>query len=982
MRGWFFVFVPLHIHSEYSLQESPITIKDLITKAVSFGYQTLALTDHNTMAGLVDFYYQAKQNQLQPILGLEIDIRDRRFGDSLVLLAENNLGYLNLLKLASEPKPVSLVKLAEYTQGLICLVSFNQSEQASKTFTELVNILGVGNVFIEVLIDDNDLRNMASVLVKQFPMDVLVASQNIYYLEPEQEQLVKVMQAGKHNCKIEELDVGKPLRSSEQMKQLFNKYPQLIENTTKIAQRCQVKLGDQLQLPKLPEEASLTELAWDGAMLLYPQLSEVVKNRLEHELSVIESMGLSDYFLIVSDIVNYAKAHDIPVGPGRGSAAGSLVAYCLGITMIDPIKHNLLFERFLNIERQNLPDIDLDICSIKRDQLVDYVVRRFGKSYVAKIGAYGSYGAKAARTEIKKIIGAENDQLVQSLIGIKQYFSTHAAGLVITPEPTIHYSGVERDSIIATTQVAMEGLERLGVIKIDLLGLRNLSILADLQKVIHANNPKFTLEQIPLTDSKTYQLLTEAKTLGIFQLESEMFQQILPQFKVSNFKDLVALLALGRPGPLKQISAYIKRRDGQEPIQYLDPKLDPILKETYGLIVYQEQVMLIAHQIAGFSLEQADLFRIAISKKDRKTIKDLHSRFISGCMANGLDQQASTRLYAQIEQFADYAFNKAHSTAYAHITWNLAYLKTHHPLEFYLVQLKHANNISKIRVLYHECLGRGIKLLPPDVRYSNYDPVIEGDSLRIGFGSLKNIGKSGVEQIIRARNEKNFNSLDDFLNRVNLQERNKLTLAYAGAFDGLCDRKQLMKKLDSNLTEISDWELLQQEKEIVGIYISIHPVVRWKSFLAGLAPSLGSSIAGEISDLDYGQRAIHGEIVNLNSSHTFRIMKSNQDFNSLIQLENLVALFGEFKNDFFEVEWVLPLKPMLLLRPAKDKMVQLQQFLTQNKGDTPVILNIEENIIQVISPKLWLNISDDSFSRLEKLCEYTHWIDPWKSRYF
>lgn len=980
------MIIPLHVHSEYSLIESCIEIEELVKKAAKLGYRAIALTDHNTMAGLVSFYGLCHQYNLKPILGLELDITGLSGVDQIVLLAENDIGYENLLELASHQKPVPLDVLNNNKQGLIGLIYFNDYTHALPTYNQLTRIFGKDNIFVELLVDNSQRRAAADQICKIIPAEAVTAGQSVYYLEQDELEVIRLLRSIKYNKEPGEIEIiDRPLLAPDEIRRDFCCFQQALNNTVKIAERCHVKFKKETRFPKLPEPVDFREIVLDGAKKRYGNLTDAILQRLHYELDVIEKMGFADYFLIVADIVRYGRAKQIPIGPGRGSSAGSLVAYCLDITDIDPLRHHLLFERFLNKERHNLPDIDLDICYIRRNELIDYCINRFGEEHVAKIGVYGTFGYTNADSEIKRFLGRSNPSLANKLAGIKQYFSTHAAGLIITPEPIIKYSGVEIVDGIYITQLPMDALEELGVLKIDLLGLRNLTILHQIQQLINKSQPDFSLEHIPAHDEQTYELLSRGETLGIFQLESRLFKNILTQLKPRSLSDLTALLALGRPGPLKQIPRYIRRRDGIERTDYIHPLLESILADTYGLMIYQEQVMQVAHEIAGFSLEEADLLRVAISKKDVDLMKELRSKFIKGCKESGLNHQVSNKLYIEIEQFADYAFNKAHSTAYAKITWQLAYLKTHYPIEFYLAQFKNVTNVTKIGELYQECKMRGIRILLPDIRYSEVDYAEEGNSIRIGLTGLKHIGETAAEAIISARRQKFFTDVEDFSRRVALPVRTQDILAYGGALDGFGERDEIIKKIAGlhNQTPpvINQLELLEKEKEIVGIYLSDHPINRWIKFLDQLVPSLGTYAAGHISEVHEYNQEITGVISNIDSICKFSLAKRKYEFSTFLKPNALAALFGRFEDNYLEIELVLPLKPMLLLKPKITQISRLQKLFSQNQGTTPVILVLDQGVLQLVASRFWINPQKEIISELENHTTFLQWIDPWESRF-
>ncbi|HHX02040.1 MAG TPA: DNA polymerase III subunit alpha [Firmicutes bacterium] len=971
------MFVPLHIHSEYSLSKSSIKIEALVKKARSLGYTALALTDHNTMGGLVEFYRACRRYDLEPILGLELDLKDVDGCASMVLLAESNVGYQNLLKLASAAKPVDRQTLSQSCAGLIGVATITDLSLALEAYQQLAAVFAAANLFVELPIDGSEKQDKARQLAQILPAHTLVAAQNLYCLEAKDQDITRVLWQGSS------INRPLPLLAPDEACKLCSPWPEAIKNTELIASRCNVELKPKMEFPQLPEEFSLRELALAGAKKRYGRLDPLITERLESELSVIETMGFSNYFLIVWDIVRFAKEAQIPVGPGRGSAAGCLVAYSLGITEVDPIAHNLLFERFLNRQRRNLPDIDLDICYQRREEVINYIIKRFGKKHVARIGTYGTYGHKSAENEIIRICGKSKPELVQQLIGLKQYFSTHAAGVIITPKPVTSYSGVEEVDGTWVTQLAMDDLAFLGVLKIDFLSLRTLTILKDIELLVQETDPGFKLEDVPFSDRVTFDLLQQGLTLGIFQVESQLFQELLPQIKPNSFADLVATLALVRPGPLKQIPLYIRRKEGLAQVNYLHPKLATILGETYGLMVYQEQVMQVAHEIAGLSLEEADLLRVAISRKDHSAMQQLRSKFITGCQQAGLNSKASRELYLQIDRFADYAFNKAHSTAYAVITWQMAYLKANYPIQFYIGLLKHTTDMEKLGDIYHECQLRGIRILPPDIRFSGAEASMEADALRIGFGNLKHIGQGQAQVIVSERTRREFASLTDLFARVELHQQTKLALAYGGALDCFGDRRRILTGLQMEKPEpgiLGELALLEKEKEIVGIYLSGHPVHKWEGFLNGLKASLGSYKAGYIRHVRETDRQCSGVLAGDRFRCRFMLPTSSHLWHDLVREGELVALFGKVSGNQIEVEWVLPLKPLLMLVPKPERIVQLKDLLIKDKGSTPVIFSLGQGVIQLIDPRLWVDPKPETIDAIASLVDYLHWIDPWQSR--
>lgn len=947
-------FVHLHVHSEYSLLDGANPIEKLVGRAKELGMTALALTDHGVMYGVIPFYKACLKAGIKPIIGVEVYVTNRpleervKKGENhlyhLLLLAENDTGYQNLLKLTTKAhlegfyyKPrVTKAWLQEHAEGLICLsgclagelpqaLLADQWDRAKEIALEHQAIFGRHRYFFEL--QDHGLPEQKKVNVRLVALAEelgipLVVTNDVHYLSAQD--------AAAHDCLLcigtgqklkdeHRFKFPSPefyLKSAEEMASLFPHLPQAYENTLQVAERCQVEipLGREI-FPSFPVPQGmtaiqyLTRLCQEGLERRYAQVTPEIKQRLEYELDVIHKMGYADYFLIVWDLVRFAHQAGILTGPGRGSAAGSLVAYVLNITNVDPIKYNLLFERFLNPERVSRPDIDIDFSDQRRDEVLHYVAQKYGHDRVAQIITFGTLGARACVRDVGRAMGLpvplvdqvarlipagpgstlekalassaqlqemmeKNDQvkrlinMAKELEGLARHTSIHAAGVVISERPLTEYVPLEAGHDgLALTQYPMEDLEALGLLKLDLLGLRNLSLLEEILRIINHGRPeheKVSLESIPFDDLKTYRLLSEGDTAGVFQLESEGMKRVLKQLKPSCFEDLIAVLALYRPGPMENIPLFIKAKHGLIKPEFPHPDLEPILKETYGIIVYQEQIMQIAAKMAGFSLGEADLLRRAVGKKDREIMIKERDHFIQGCLAQGYDLEVAEHVYDMIVRFADYGFNRSHSAAYAVIAYQLAYLKAHYPVAFLASLIAmHTGSAEKVALYLNEAAERGIKVLPPSVLVSDERVTVENGAIRLGLGVIKHVGHSVVREIKRAREEGPFKNLLDFCQRVDLRIVNRRvleSLILAGALDQMgMHRAQMLANLDEILEmaeraqglkesdqlfffadELPDdyqWpdvppfsrrELINYEKEVLGFYLSGHPLDEYR----------------------------------------------------------------------------------------------------------------------------------------------------------
>ncbi|MCR4275262.1 MAG: DNA polymerase III subunit alpha [Candidatus Wolfebacteria bacterium] len=946
-------FVHLHTHSHFSLLDGLIKIDELVSRAKELGMEALALTDHGNLYGAVEFYKKAIKAGIKPILGMEAYIApSSRFEKNgkenkyrhLTLLAENQTGWQNLIKISTKAhlegfyyKPrADKELLKQYSEGLIAmsgclggeipqLILENKFTDAEKVAREYQNIFGENNFFLEVWHHPNiegmeKVKNGIIDLGKKLNIP-LVATQDIHYLNSDDGKYHDILLAVQTGNKVEDDDRLSlraddfSMRPPEIMAELFKDLPEALENTNKISSRCDVKLSiGKIHLPKfsLPEGETnsnkfLRKLIDEQISRRFPEISEEIKNRFEYELGVIENMGFADYFLIVSDFVNWAKAHGIMVGPGRGSAAGSIISYILGITDVDPLKYDLLFERFLNPDRIQLPDIDLDFADTRRDEVLDYVRNKYGEDKVAQIITFGTMAARASIRDAGRALGMPysfcdqiaklipfNMDLAQSLEavselrqlyetspdakkiidaakkleGVARHASVHACGVVISNEELINYLPLQRSpqqENITITQFEMHNVEDLGLLKIDILGLKNLTIIEDVVRLVREiKGEEIKISEIPLDNPETFKLFQKGDCVGVFQFESSGMRRYLKDLKPTEFDDVVAMVALYRPGPLEagMVPRYIARKHGEELVEYLHPRLEPILKGTYGIGIYQEQMMKIARDLAGFTLSEADTLRKAIGKKIKELLDAQKEKLIQGMINNGIEEKSANEIWELFPSFARYGFNKSHSVCYALIGYQTAYLKAHYPLEF-MTALFNADSgdVERAAFLITEAKKMGIAVLPPDINSSFTKFTPEGKNIRFGLLAIKNVGTNIVEAIIEERQRGGpFLELIDFLKRVTHKDLNKKSLESlikAGVFDSLkISRGKLLANLDEILRfsqqnkksadttqnnlfgdtyfggalslkadmPISSKDRLLWEKELLGLFVSGHPM--------------------------------------------------------------------------------------------------------------------------------------------------------------
>ncbi len=862
-------FVHLHLHSEYSLLDGACRIAEIPKAAKAQGHSAVAITDHGVLYGIVDFYRACKQEGIKPIIGCEVYVAPRgrlskdgrvdMSGNHLVLLVKNEIGYHNLIQMVSRSftegfymRPrVDMELLREYHDGLIALsaclagtvpqlILSGDYEGAKKVALEYQALFGVDNYYLEVqdhLLPDE--KRVASALrsISQETGIPLVATNDVHYLRRRDSETQAVLMCIQTNRTLAE---GRPIgfetdefyyKSTEEMERLFAAFPGAVENTTRIAERCNFDFTfGKLYLPNYPAEAgkshreTLEAYALEGfekrirhgEITFEKHSREEYEARIRYELGVIDTMGFNAYYLIVRDFVMYSKTHGIAVGPGRGSGAGSLVAYCVGITDVDSIRYDLLFERFLNPERQTMPDFDVDFCYEKRDRVIAYVKERYGEDHVAQIITFGTLAARAAVRDVGRALGMsyadvdavakmipnnctlrealqsrdlkeryENDEDVRRLLdfsldveGMPRHASTHAAGVVITEEPVSHYVPLAVNGDMTVTEFDMDTVAALGLVKFDFLGLRYLTVMEKAVEQIVRENPDFDLLCLPFDDAATYRMISAGRTDGVFQLESAGIRRVLTEMKPNCFDDIIATIALYRPGPMDSINTFIARKHGKEPIRYDTPELAEILDSTYGCIVYQEQVMQIFRALAGYSFARADLVRRAMSKKKADVMAAERTAFIEGCAARGISDGIAEKIFEDMESFASYAFNKSHATAYAVISYRTAYLKCHYPAAFLAALMSCGTPCDPAAF--------GVKVLPPDVNESLLGFSAGDGYVRYGFLAIKNVGKQFIDALLQERENGKFHSFEDFIDRMatsDLNRRQIESMIKCGCFD-------------------------------------------------------------------------------------------------------------------------------------------------------------------------------------------------------
>ncbi|MDD2215246.1 MAG: DNA polymerase III subunit alpha [Eubacteriales bacterium] len=1143
-------FTHLHVHTEYSLLDGAANIKKLVAKARELGMDALAITDHGVMFGVVDFYREAKKQGIKPIIGSEVytaarsmadrDVEKDKHQGHLVLLAKNQLGYKNLMKIVSAGytegfyyKPrVDKEILRRYSKGIIalsaCLAGDVQRKLligdyagGKKEALDLLDIFGEGNFYLELQNQGLEEQQKILPMMKQIHEETgipFVATNDVHYICQEDATAHDILLCIQTAKNIDDEDRMRfpndqfYLKSEEEMSRLFRDYPQALENTAKIAEECQVEFTfGKLHLPEFqaPDKKEnniyLRELCEEGIRKRYGKPNQDLKERLEYELSTIERMGYVEYFLIVWDFIRYAKSKGIMVGPGRGSAAGSIVAYCLGITNIDPIKYGLIFERFLNPERISMPDIDIDFCYERRGEVIDYVVEKYGEDKVAQIITFGTMKAKQAIRDVGRAMNLpygevdaiakkvpfelnmtldkalemnpdlkadyENDKRIRNLVdtaraleGMPRHASTHAAGVVISKKEINEYVPLYLAEKGISTQFTMGTIEELGLLKMDFLGLRNLTVIRDALELIRENHhEEIDFSKMEYDDPAVYELISSGNTLGVFQLESAGMRQFMKNLRPDCFEDIVAGISLYRPGPMASIPTYIENKKNTEEIKYIDKKLEPILSVTYGCMVYQEQVMKIVRELAGYTYSRSDLVRRAMSKKKRDVMEKEKEYFIygkedeqgnveiKGCIRNGISKRAAEEIYSQMESFAEYAFNKSHAAAYAVVAYQTAFLKTHYPVEFMAALMGSVmGDADQIAKYIRNCEEMKISVLPPNVLESDKKFTAKNGSIRFGLMAVKNVGEGVVDAIIRMRKMVCPQDIFEFINNINIQEINKKaieSLIKAGALDTLNPNRAQHMAVYENLIESAQSDsrktvagqlslfhenievmrasscgvnfpdvtnfskklLIAMEKEMLGVYITGHPLEDYADKIKRIETVTAEElIHGEENN---GIRdGMNVTVAGIISARKTLITKKN-NMMAFLQLEDLygsieVIVFPniyEGYRDLIDEDAVVVIKgtvnykeeeePKILankifaiddynedslrgaikLRVPKDRdakrlLQEIKMILSQYPGDTPVKIYLASTGKRLrTDTDLWVTPSSEFFSIMENL---------------
>ncbi len=960
-------FVHLHVHTEYSLLDGACRISGMMDRVKELGQTAIAITDHGVMYGCIDFYKAAKAAGIKPIIGCEVYLTRRGIADRthgidndpyhLVLLCKDRTGYENLCKLVSEAfirgfygKPrVDINMLRQYHEGLIatsaCLAGgvaqylmMEDYESAKTHALTLAEIFGEDNFYLELQDHGIEAQRAVNQGVMRLARETglpLIVSNDAHYLRKEDATMQDVLlcvqtgktldEPGRMKFETEEFY----LKSEEELRQLFPNCPEAFENTSRIADRCNLEFEfNQYHLPSFPvpqgytNEAYFRKLCMDGFRERYENPPESYMERLEYEIGVISRMGYVNYYLIVWDFIRYAKENGIPVGPGRGSGAASIAAYCLHITEVDPMKYALIFERFLNPERVSMPDFDTDFCQERRGEVIDYVMRKYGADHVAQIATFGTMAARGAIRDVGRVLNftyAETDAVAKlvpttvhitlkealetspqlkekydneervrllidtamSLEGMPRNTSTHAAGVVITAQPVDSYVPLSRNDDTIVTQYTMTTIEELGLLKMDFLGLRNLTVIRDTELQIQRIEPDFFMDKVPDDDPETFRMLTEGKTQGVFQLESAGMNGVCVSMKAGSIEDITAIVALYRPGPMDSIPTFIANKLDPGKVRYKTPLLEPILKVTYGCIVYQEQVIEIFRQLGGYTMGQADNIRRAISKKKQKVIEAERKVFvygdpdknIPGAVKRGVSETAAQSIYDEIVAFANYAFNKAHAVCYAVVAYQTAYLKCHYPKQYMAALMTSVlGSDTKIAGYIAECKELNIPVLKPDINHSEDTFTVEGDGIRFGLGAVKNVGRGLIRSMVQKRTQDGpFRDMEDFLTRMEGElnkravenfikcgaldcfghHRSELLMVYETMMDSIASTRKrnlegqmglfgMLAEEDASvsipvpkLAELSRSDLMLFEKETTGIYISGHPMDDYRQYLKG-----------------------------------------------------------------------------------------------------------------------------------------------------
>lgn len=1131
-------FVHLHVHTHYSLLDGMGKIPALLDKAKELGMDAIAITDHGVMYGAAEFYQQAKLREIKPIIGMETYVAPRKLEDKvakldtspghLTLLAKNSQGYQNLIKLSSiahlegyyyKPR-VDKEILSKYSSGIVALsgcfsgevaknVSNGNLKKAEEAIYSYKNIFK-DDFYLEVQyqpgMEDQDKINKDILELAKKTNTKAVATKDVHYINKDDREAAEILlctQTGKTMDDPDRLKIESDLSltSPEEMTKAFKNNPEVIANTVEISNKCSLEIEfGKIHLPHftVPKNKDvdeyLKEMVYKGLIDRYhtkikEDLSSDITKRAEYELGVIKRTGFASYFLIVQDFVNYAKSQGIMVGPGRGSAAGSIVSYALRITDIDPLKFNLLFERFLNEERIAMPDIDMDFADSRREEVIQYVINKYGADHVAQIITFGTMMARGAIRDVGRALGMSYNEvdviakmiptglhlleaidtvpelknlyrtdpkitklldLSIKLEGVARHASTHAAGVVISPKPLTEYVPLQKATKGETsivTQYQMGDLEALGLLKMDFLGLSNLSIIQDALEIIEAvEKINIDINTLPLDDKKTFEMLSRGETTGVFQLESDGMKRVLKDLKPTQFEDIVAVVALYRPGPMQWIDSYVKRKHGKEPVEYLHKKLENALSETYGIPVYQEQVMQIAKDIAGFSGPQADILRKAMGKKIKALMDKQKVLFIEGAEKNGFSKDQANKIFAMMEDFAQYGFNKSHAACYAMIAYWTAYLKAHYPNCFMAALLtSDQTNMDRVTIEVKEAERMGMEILPPDVNesFQGFAVVPDTNNIRFGLLAIKNVGEGPAEGIVKERKiNGKYKTIEDFITRMDSQVINKKpleALIKSGALDSIGNRGKLLANLEillkvgangkknvsegqtdmfslteeikvpeivlKNEMKVDKRQIMAWEKELLGLYISEHPLREFEDFLQKNAMHI-STVEKTMMD----QIIVVGGVITkihkiITRSKEVMIFATIEDTTGSIEVlvfpkmleqnptlwieDNIVLVKGRVSSNKDDDPKIVMEKarrlsekdlrqlksdaPILITVPLKresdkEKLGRIKDILMKNQGQSEVIIKIEGlNETKKIKSKVKLNTSLDIISQIEDI---------------
>ena len=1100
-------FVHLHVHTEYSLLDGACRIGGMMERVKELGQTAIAITDHGVMYGCIDFYKAAKAAGIKPIIGCEVYLTRRKMEDRvhgidndpyhLVLLCENRRGYENLCMLVSEAftrgfygKPrVDLELLEKYHDGLIatsaCLAGAipqflleEDYESAKNHAMTMAKLFGPDHFYLELQdhgIEEQRPVNQGVMRIARETGLPLVVTNDAHYLRREDAEMQDVLLCIQTGKTVDEPNRMKfqteefYLKSEVELRELFPNCDEAFENTVKIAEMCNLEfVFNEYHLPSFPvpegfpNEKYFRKLCYEGFEERYQNPPQEYLERLEYEIGVISRMGYVNYYLIVWDFIRYAKEHGIPVGPGRGSGAASIVAYCMHITEVDPMKYALIFERFLNPERVSMPDFDTDFCQERRGEVIDYVMEKYGKDHVAQIATFGTMAARGAIRDVGRALNFtyaetdivaklvpttlhitldealkvspklkemyDSDDRVRKLIdtaraleGMPRNTSTHAAGVVITADPVCTYVPLSRNDDTIVTQYTMTTIEELGLLKMDFLGLRNLTVIRDAELQIQKFNPDFSMDKVRDDDPETFKMLAEGKTQGVFQLESQGMTGVCVGMKADSIEDITAIVALYRPGPMDSIPTFIENKLNHKKVTYKCPELEPILKVTYGCIVYQEQVIEIFRQLGGYTMGQADNIRRAISKKKMKVIEAERKVFvygdreknIPGCVANGIRESVAQSLYDEIVAFANYAFNKAHAVCYAVVAYQTAYLKCHYPKQYMAALMTSVlDSATKVSGYIAECKELNIPVLPPDINHSEDHFTVEGDSIRFGLGAVKNVGRGLIRSMAAKRAEGGkFKSLEDFLQRMGEGELNKravenfikcgamdcfghhrseLLFCYEGMMDSVASSRKknlegqmgLFAMLDEDdaaaaipipkLPELTRAELMAMEKETTGIYLSGHPMDDYRPYLKNTHVVPIGELMDEESRFQDDQivsvagivQSVKMKTTRNNSMMSYVTVEDDTAAIEMLAFSNVLNQYGGYLKENSPVV----ITGRLSIRDEKEPQIVINRARPISDFETAAVnTEPERKSSGVLDGTLYLKISSESDPQLRKI---------------